>query len=161
MKSLKEVFVIQGLRRLIRRIKKDCLKCKLLERKTVELQMSHHPQARTTIAPPFYTMIIDVAFGFKGQSYKKSRSTFKLYALVCVCILTGATSILVLEGLQTQDVVGALERHSSRHGVPAEVFVDNGTQLMALKEVEFSIRDIDTVWRLAFYQIFMKQKTYI
>ena len=140
----KEVFVIQGLRRLIRRIKKDCLKCKLLDRKTVELQMSHHPQARTTIAPPFYTMMIDVAFGFKGQSYKKSRSTFKLYALVCVCILTGATSILVLEGLQTQDIVGALERHSSRHGVPAEVFVDNGTQLMALKEAEFSIRDIDT-----------------
>ena len=60
-----------------------------------------------------------------------------------VCILTGATSILLLKGLQTQDVILALERHSSRHGIPSEVFVDNGTQLMALKDVDFSIRDID------------------
>ena len=57
--------------------------------------------------------------------------------------MTGATSILVLEGLQTQDIILALERHSSRHEIPSEVFVDNGTQLMALKDVEFSIRDVD------------------
>ena len=85
-------------------------------------------------------MMIDVAFGFKGQTFKKSRSVLKFYALVIVCILTGATNILLLEGLQTQDVVQALERHSSRHGIPSEVFVDNGSQLMALKEVEFSIK---------------------
>ena len=58
-------------------------------------------------------------------------------------MLTGATNILCLEGLETQDVVGALERHASRHGVPAHVYVDNGTQLLSLKQVKFSIRDID------------------
>ena len=62
----------------------------------------------------------------KGQSYKRARTSIKLYALVCVCMLTEATNILCLEGLETQDVVGALERHASRHGVPAHVYVDNG-----------------------------------
>ena len=58
-------------------------------------------------------------------------------------MLTEATNILCLEGLETQDVVGALERHASRHGVPSHVYVDNGTQLLSLKQVKFSIRDVD------------------
>ena len=55
-----------------------------------------------------------------------------MYALVIVCIMTGATNILALEGLETVDVIQALERHSSRHGIPAVIFVDNSTQLKTL-----------------------------
>jgi len=139
----KHVLVHGGVRRMIRRIKEDCTTCRILDRKTVELEMSTHHQSCTTIAPPFYNMICDVAFGFKGQAYKRARTSIKLYALVCVCMLTGATNILYLEGLKTQDVVGALERHASRHGVPANVYIDNGTQLLGLKQVKFSIRDVD------------------
>ena len=58
----------------------------------------------------------------------------KIYALVIVCIMTGTTNILALEGLETADVVQALERHASRHGIPAVIFVDNGTQLKTLSE---------------------------
>ena len=139
----KHVLVHGGVRRMIRKIKEDCTTCRILDRKTVELEMSNHHHSRTTIAPPFYHMMCDVAFGFKGQAYKRARTSIKLYALVCVCMLTGATNILCLEGLETQDVVGALERHASRHGVPAHVYVDNGTQLLSLKQVKFSIRDVD------------------
>ena len=42
-------------------------------------------------------------------------------------MLTGATHILMLEGLETQHVVQAIERHASRYGVPGELFIDNGT----------------------------------
>ena len=56
----------------------------------------------------------------------------KSNALVIVCIMTGATNILALEGLETVDVIQALERHASRHGIPAVIFVDNGTQLKTL-----------------------------
>ena len=51
---LKEMMPIQGLRKLIRKIKSDGLKCRMLQRKTVELQMSQHPSSRTIIAPPFF-----------------------------------------------------------------------------------------------------------
>lgn len=115
--------------------------CKLLERQTVEIEMSEHPSSRTLIAPPFYNMMCDIAFGFKGRAFKNSRTTLKFYALVCVCLLTGATNVLLMEGLETQDLCCALERHAARHGVPSDVYIDNGTQLMALKHVSFSIRD--------------------
>ena len=105
----KHVLVHGGVCRMIRKIKDDCTTCRILDRKTVELEMSTHQQSRTTIAPPFYNMMCDVAFGFKGQAYKRARTSIKVYALVCVCMLTRATNILCLEGLETQDVVGALE----------------------------------------------------
>jgi hypothetical protein len=47
-----------------------------------------------------------------------------------------------MEGIETQDVVQALERHSRVHGVPAHVFIDNGTQLKALEHASFNIRDV-------------------
>ena len=109
----KEIMVPGGVRRMIRKIKSDCSTCRILERKTVEIEMSEHPKARTIIAPPFFTCMGDIAFGFKGKTYKRSRSTLKFYALVLVCIATRATNVLLLEGLQTQYIVQALERHSS------------------------------------------------
>ena len=139
---VKEVMVYGGLRRLIRKIKEDCTTCRILERKSVEIEMSEHPAARTTIAPPFFQMMLDIAYGFKGLSYRRARVGIKIYALVGVCILTGATSIMALEGLETQDIVSAIERHASRHGVPSDIYIDNGTQLLAMKHVKFSIRDI-------------------
>ena len=144
--TVKEVFkkmlVPEGLRRLVRRIKNDCVKCRMLKKKTMELEMSQHPQARTIIAPPFYSVMMDIAYGFVGQTYKRSRTKMKVYALVIVCICTGATNILALEGIESQDVIQALERHAAVHGVPADLYVDNGTQLKALEHSSFSIRDV-------------------
>ena len=57
--------------------------------------------------------------------------------------MTGATNILALEGLETVDVVQALERHASRHGIPAVIFVDNGTQLKTLSQAKFSLGSAD------------------
>ena len=84
----------------------------------------------------------DIAYGFKGKPYYGARKECKVYALVIVCVLTSATNILALEGLQTQNVIQALERHSSRFGVPNRIFVDNGTQLVSLQNNEFSLRDV-------------------
>ena len=139
----KEVFVVGGLRGLLRKIKADCITCKRLERTRIELKMDTHPAARTTIAPPFYCSMIDIAYGFAGRAYKRSRTRTKIYALVFCCILSGATNILALEGIETSDVVQAIERHSSRHGVPNELYVDNGSQLKTLENATFSVRDVD------------------
>ena len=42
---LKEMMPLRGLRNLIKKIKADCLKCRMLERKTVELQIAQHPSS--------------------------------------------------------------------------------------------------------------------
>ena len=47
------------------------------------------------------------------------------------------------EGVETQDVVQALERQAVNHGVPQALFVDNGSQLIALQGAKFSLGDLD------------------
>lgn len=61
-----------------------------------------------------------------------------------ICLLSGAMNIMALEGIETQDVCAALERHSKRYGVPGFIFADNGTQLKALQYARFFIRDLET-----------------
>ena len=140
---MKKMYVPDSPRKVIKKVRNACVKCRIMTKKTLELEMSKHHSSRTMLAPVFYNCQMDVVFGFKGQSYKRSRSTYKLYALVIVCLLTSATSILALEGMETQDIILAIERHSARHGVPAELFVDNGTQLVALQSATMSLRNVD------------------
>ena len=138
-----KMFVPDNAKKVLSSIRRDCTRCKMLLKKTVELEMKKHNFARTLIAPPFYSSMMDIAYGFPGLAFKNSRRRIKVYALVIVCLLTGATSIQAMEGIETQDVVQAIERHAHIHGVPAEVFIDNGTQLKALEHSSLSIRDVD------------------
>ena len=87
--------------------------------------------------------MMDIAFNFSGKTHKRTRVSVKIYALVIVCIMTGATNILALEGLETVDVVQALERHASKYGIPAVILVDNGTQLKTLSQAKFSLEPAD------------------
>ena len=50
---------------------------------------------------------MDIAYGFNAVPWKKARNKVALYALVIVCILTSATSILALEGIACKDAVAA------------------------------------------------------
>ena len=141
---LKQTFYPLGYaRRLIASIRKSCSKCRILLKQVVDLELADLHPMRSTIAPPFYAVQMDIAMGFKARPTNDSRKSFTAHALVIVCLLTSATSIAVLDGLTTQTVVMALERHASRYGMPAHIFVDSGTQLEKLGDTHFSIRDIN------------------
>ena len=103
--------------------------------------MQNHPKERTIIAPPFFTCQIDVVFGFKAQIHDKAKRSIEMWALILCCLVTGATNILVVEGLTTRHVIQALERHSARYAVPRKIYVDNGSNLVKLRDVSFSLRD--------------------
>ena len=141
--SLKIVMPINNPRKIIQRIRQDCPKCRMISKKTTELRMMNHPAARSTIAPPFYICQADTVFGFRAQTFKNARKVVKIYALIICCLLTGATNILTLEGLETRDILQALERHGSRYGMPSTLYVDNGTQLIALDNATFSLKDLN------------------
>ena len=114
----------------------------MILKQTVELEMADFPESRSTIAPPFYAIQVDIAMGFPAKSSSDSKKPISASAVVIVCLLTSATGIHVIEKTSTQDVVQALERHSSRYGVPAKVFVDSGSQLVKLADASFSLKDI-------------------
>lgn len=106
----KKMRVVKGLRRLIKRGIADCVKCRLMEKKTLKLRLANHPKARTVLTPCFHSCMMDICYGFKGQPFKRSRKVFKIYGLVIVCLLSEAMNIMALEGIETQDVCAALER---------------------------------------------------
>ena len=137
------MFVLGNPRRVVAGVRKDCTKCRRIRLKTVELKMAAHAPEQSIIAPPFYAVQVDIAHGFNAVPWKKARNKIALYALVIVCVLTSATSILALEGISCEDVVAALERHSARHGVPGVLYVDNGTQLTSLGSVSFTLQDLE------------------
>ena len=60
-KVLKSVFKISGLRKLIRKIRSDSTRCRLLNKKSNEVEMGPYPAAKTTITPPFYNSKVDIA----------------------------------------------------------------------------------------------------
>ena len=141
---LKQTFYPLGYaRRLITAIRKSCSKCRILLKRVIDLELAYLHPMRSTIAPPFYAIQMDIAMGFKARPTNDSRRSFTAHALVIMCLLTSATSIAVLDGLTTQTVVMALERHASRYGMPAHIFVDSGTQLEKLRDTHFSLRDIN------------------
>ena len=144
---MNKVYPINNPKRIVQAVRKNCSRCRIIARKTLELEMGNHPDARTEFTPAFYNCMCDVAYGFQAKPHKNSRTHLKIYALVIVCLLTSATSILALEGLETQDIVMALERHSARYGIPSTIFVDQGTQLLNLDRVSANLRDANAQLR--------------
>ena len=91
------MFVPEKLGAVVKKIRTDRSKCRIILKKTSELRIPEHPESRTILTPPFYHAMMDIAFNFSGKTHKKSRVSVKIYALVIVCIMTGATNILALE----------------------------------------------------------------
>jgi hypothetical protein len=144
LRRIKERFYPLGnARAAITAYRSKCPKCRLMIKRVVELELAQFPLARTTVAPPFWAVQMDIAMSFKAKPTINSRKTFPCHALVIVCLLTSATNILVLDGLTTQAVVQAIERHGARYGVPAHLYVDSGTQLEKLQDASFQLRDVN------------------
>ena len=108
-------------------------------KKVSEVKMSTHSEVRTVLASPFLAAMADIVYGFKGKPFKGARKELKVYAFVIVCLLSGACNVLAMEGCETQDGVASIERHSARYGV---LYIDNGTQLKALKHSSMNLRDV-------------------
>ena len=142
LKRIKERFYPVGnARAAITNFKRQCSKCLIILKETVELEFAQFPLVRTVVAPPFWAVQLDIAMSSSAKPTIDSRKTFPCHALTIVCLLTSATDILVLDGLTTQAVVQATERHATRYGVPAHLFVDSGTQLDKLQDAKFQLRD--------------------
>jgi hypothetical protein len=123
--------------------RRACTKCRRRLKERVQKEVGDYPKVRSTVAPPFYHAMMDIATGFRGKPTKKAREYVPVSALVIVCLTTSATSILALEALSTTAVIQALERHAARYGMPAELYVDSGTQLINLQNAEFDVRGIN------------------
>ena len=129
-------------RRILSRILKDCIKCRLVKKKVLSHEMAKHSSVRFTFAPPFTFLQCDIAQNFHCKVRNSGRQTCKAPALVVCCLIAGGIGIYMMENWSTESVMSALTRHSSRYGVPSVLYIDSGSQLKALKDITFDIQDL-------------------
>ena len=91
--------------------------------------------------------MIDVAYGFPGRPYKRAQApkvSLKFYAPGDFLYHVRSYKHLDDGGSGNQDIIQALEHYATRHGVPADIYVDNGSQLKALEHTKFTVSDVST-----------------
>ena len=55
-----KMFVPEKLGAVVKKIRTDCSRCRIILKKTSELRMAEHPESRTILAPPFYHAMMDI-----------------------------------------------------------------------------------------------------
>ena len=123
--EMRQRYEIPKLRSLIARVTRDCMKCRVHLVVPRNPPMAPLPRARLT---PFVR-----PFTFVGVDYirpilvKVGRSNCKRWIVLFTCLTIRAVHLEVVHSLTTESWVMAVRRFVSRHGSPAEIYSDNGT----------------------------------
>ena len=139
--NMHKLLYVEKLRPLARKIRIDCTMCRIKLLKGYRLMIQDQSRFSYTIAPPFYACQIDIISKFKAYDINV-RSSCYCHILILVCCLTQAVSLHVMESYNTESVISALTRHSSRFGWPKYLLPDEGAQLLKLSDLKFDIRDL-------------------
>ena len=151
--SLNYVHILQG-RGLFRSIVENCVKCKMLRKKYLEVEMGNLHEAQVSISPVFYCTMVDIFGPLMCYCPGYERATrgnakqYKIWMMVMCCVSTGAVNVQVIEKEDTGGVMSGLNRFFAECTVPRMMFPDQGSQLLkAMQEAEGCVLDLQ--YRLA------------
>ncbi|XP_055714734.1 uncharacterized protein LOC129808851 [Phlebotomus papatasi] len=125
---------IPNSRNTVKTILDRCVYCFRQKRHTPNQLMGDLPQNRVTPSSPFASCGIDFAGPFytkasKGRGITKNKG----YIAVFVCFSTKAVHLELVSDLSTETFIAALKRFIGRRGKPANIYSDNGTNLVGAK----------------------------
>ena len=147
--TLEHVTIIQAMS-LHKEIAADCFVCKKKQKKFLEVEMGPHPQSTLTIAPPFYTTMMDLMGpfmvyvpGFEARTRNRKVLQAKAWVAVFCCPSTRNVNLQVIERVDGDAIVDALIRLSCEVGVPKLVLCDKQTSIeRTLREARIEMRDL-------------------
>ena len=127
---------IVGAKRLAKRIRKNCVRCRFLRKQLEGQKMAEIPSILQVPSPPFCNIGLDLSGPISVKSMTNKRSTMKVWAVIFLCLNTKAISLELAPGYATEDFLIAYYNHTSIRGTPSFVHSDRGSQLVAAhKEV--------------------------
>lgn len=130
--NLRERYWIPTLRQVLRRLRKNCVKCKLLAAKSTPPQMAPLPIGRVSVTRPFAHTGMDSW----GPIYVTvGRTTQKRYGIIFTCLATRAVHLHVMHSLSTDSFIMALQTFISRRGRPQVLYSDNGTNFVGAERL--------------------------
>ena len=135
-------YVLSG-RDLAIEIREACLACRRYRAKLVEVEMGKVHPSRLTVAPVFYYCQVDLFGPYSATCEHNHRSKVEVWGVVFKDPTTSAVAVHAMQGYDTPSFLQAYTRFASRHGHPAKLFIDEGSQLLkACKKMELSLVDI-------------------
>ena len=138
---LQYVYIIEG-RELVRFVRKNCIRCKLILKRTLNVSMGPVSQHQLKIAPAFYATQTDIAGPFCAYSLHNKRTTIKVWMIVFCCTATSTTSIKVMEDYGTIAFIQAFIRFACDVGYPKILLIDEGSQLIkGCETMKFKFED--------------------
>lgn len=154
--SLRIKYWIPKIRALIKRIGRDCTKCKIQKAKPPNPEMGFLPPERlVTGVYPFTYCGVDY---FGPVSVTIGRRVEKRWGALFTCLTIRAIHVELVHSLSTSSMIMALNRFCALRGTPKKMFSDNGTNFkgannelkMFIKQLQedkiedkLSIRDIE------------------
>ena len=131
-------FWIPQARKVIRGIRKSCIKCRIICRKLAGQIMAPLPNERVLPCPPWTNTGVDLFGPFECRDHIKKRMKVKVWGVIFTCLVTRAVHLDVTSAYGTDAVLQALRRFISLRGCPRQMFSDHGSQLVGCsKEVKF------------------------
>ena len=139
---LKKVFIIEG-RGIVKTLRKNCPRCRYLNKKKMDVAMGTVSSTNMTIAPAFYHTQVDLAGPFQAFSQHYRRTTIKVWLVVFCCSTTSTVNIKVMEDYSSSSFIQAFIRFSCEVGYPKMLLPDEGSQLVkSCEEMRFNFHDI-------------------
>ena len=135
-------YIIDG-RKLIKDMKKACIRCRILNKKAVKVMMGPKHDSNLCIAPAFHSTQVDLCGPFDSFSNTNKRATVKIWLVVFCCSATGSVDGKVMEDYSTDAFILAFIRFSCRYGYPKNLLPDYGSQLIkGCKDMILKFSDI-------------------
>ena len=114
----------------MKKFRKDCVRCRILIKKSIEVAMGPTSNNNLSIAPAFFVSQVDIFGHFLSYSNVNKRATIKIWFVVFCCCTTGAVDVKVMEDYSTTSFVFAFVRFSCKVGYPKMLLPDAGSQLV-------------------------------
>ena len=133
-RSTMTVAHILGVRDIAKLFRKNCVRCRFLLMKTVDVEMGLLPSSRLCVAPPYYYTQVDITGAFLAYSKHNKRTELKVWIILFVCCTTGMTNLKIMEGYDTTQFLLAFGRFACEAGFPKYLLADAGSQLVCGSE---------------------------
>ena len=144
-KSRTRAWIVNG-RRLAKQIRRNCPYCRRKEKKREFQQMSLVKDEQLEPCPPFTNIALDYAGPLVIYGEVNKRTTRKVWILVYVCRSTRAIVLLATTGYDTDSFLQRHQEFVFKHGKPASIVSDRGSQLVRAGLVLSNEEDNPSGW---------------
>ena len=137
-------FWIPQARKIVKKIRSRCYRCKLLAKRSAGQVMAPLPRERVLPAPAWTFTSVDLFGPLEHVDMVRKRLKEKCWGIIFTCMVSRAVHIDLTQAYHTDAVLQALRRFIALRGSPKEFLSDQGTQLIACsKEVVGMLELVD------------------